>query len=86
MNKAYRGKDKVTDVLSFQEGEILLCYAQAKRQAAELGHSVRDENIFLLVHGLLHVFGYDHEKPADARRMFPLQKRILDSLGIDSRL
>ncbi len=92
LNRQYRGKDKVTDVLSFNLddgellGEILLCYPQAVRQAHELGHGVREELLFLLVHGLLHLHGFDHETPRDAARMFPLQKRILDGLGIDSRL
>lgn len=92
LNAQYRGKNKVTDVLSFNLdegellGEILLCYPQARRQAEELQHGVREELLFLLVHGLLHLHGFDHETPRDAHRMFPLQKRILDGLSIDSRL
>lgn len=95
LNKQWRGKDRVTDVLSFSPSyelrttsypEILISYDQAKRQAAELGHSTRDEIVFLIVHGVLHVFGYDHETPADAKRMFPLQTKILNRLGIDPRL
>lgn len=92
LNAKYRGKNKVTDVLSFNLnekdmlGELLICYPVAKRQAAELGHSTRDEVLFLLVHGLLHLFGYDHEKSSDAKRMFPLQTKILTRLGIDPRL
>lgn len=92
LNARYRGKDKVTDVLSFGDregehlGEVLLCYAQARRQAVQQGHTVRDENLFLLVHGLLHLFGMDHERPLDAKKMFGLQTRILESLGIDPRL
>lgn len=87
LNKQWRGKDKVTDVLSFEDvGEILICYPQARRQAAELGHSTRDELVFLLVHGVLHVFGYDHERPSDAKRMFPLQTKILTRLGVDPRI
>lgn len=87
LNKEWRGKDKVTDVLSFEEvGEILLSYAQARRQAREMGHSVRDEIVFLIVHGVLHTFGYDHIKPSDAKRMFPLQTKILTRLGVDPRI
>ena len=87
LNKRYRGRDKVTDVLSFEEIlEILICYPQAKRQAKDLGHSTRDEVVFLLVHGVLHAFGYDHERPIDAQRMFPLQTQILTTLEIDPRL
>lgn len=87
LNREWRGKDKATDVLSFGDvGEILICYAVAKRQAAERGHSTRDEVVFLLVHGVLHVFGFDHESPSDARRMFPLQTKILERLGVDPSL
>lgn len=92
LNAQYRGKNKVTDVLSFNLdegellGEILLCYPQARRQAQELRHGVREELLFLLVHGLLHLHGFDHETARDAQRMFPIQKRILDGLSIDSRL
>lgn len=97
LNKEYRGKDKVTDVLSFSYadngkveddvvGEVLICYTQAKRQAQEVNHSVRDEVIFLLVHGILHVFGYDHIEEADRDVMFPLQEKILERLEIESKL
>lgn len=92
LNAKYRGKNRVTDVLSFNLnesdllGELLICYPVARRQAKELQHSTRDEVLFLLVHGLLHLFGYDHEKPGDAVHMFPLQTKILTRLGIDPRL
>jgi probable rRNA maturation factor len=92
LNKQYRGKDKVTDVLSFGaqkpdgSGEILICYEQAKRQAKELRHTTRDEVVFLLVHGLLHLSGLDHETPADAKQMFPLQEKLLTRLKVDPRL
>ena len=89
LNFHHRGKNSVTDVLSFTLnnedyfGEILLSYEQAKRQAKEMKHSVRDEITFLMVHGLLHVFGYDHEKELDAKQMFPLQTKILKKLNVD---
>lgn len=92
LNKTWRGKNRVTDVLSFplsgEEafGEVLVNYAQAARQAREMGHSTRAEICFLLVHGILHVFGFDHERPEDAKIMFPLQSRILTSLGINPRV
>ncbi len=92
LNKTYRGKDTVTDVLSFtlnspqMLGELILSYDQAKLQAGEQKHSVRDELSFLIVHGLLHLHGYDHEKPADAHLMFPLQERILRKLHINPAL
>ncbi len=92
LNRTCRRKDKITDVLSFEldegtlKGEVLISYEQAKRQAKEARHSTRDEIVFLLVHGILHVFGYDHIKPSDKKKMFRLQERILDSLGIDASL
>jgi probable rRNA maturation factor len=86
LNASWRGKRTTTDVLAFPHGEIVICIPQARRQARELGHTLEDEIIFLLVHGILHVFGYDHERPKDARRMFPLQTRILKRLKVDPRL
>lgn len=87
LNKKYRGMNLVTDVLSFNlnesesYGEIILNYEQAKRQAKTLKHSVSHELVFLLVHGLLHIFGYDHEKKIDAKRMFSIQERIVKGLS-----
>lgn len=92
LNRIHRGKDKVTDVLSFclnddeLLGEVLICYDQAARQARELGHSTKDEVVFLIAHGLLHLLGHDHEKSREAKRMLILQTRILESLGIDPRV
>lgn len=90
LNKLYRGEDCVTDVLSFNlndnEGEILISYVQAKRQAKEIGHSTRKEVVFLMVHGLLHLFGYDHEKTKDKAKMFAKQTKILTELNIDPHL
>lgn len=83
LNRMYRGKDRVTDVLSFPSGDlpvfgelgdILVCAAQAERQAE--GDMVL-ELTDLLVHGTLHLLGYDHETPQDAEKMFPLQDAIV---------
>lgn len=86
LNRIYRHKDQVTDVLSFtysQEpgdhlGDVVISYDQAVRQAE--GGDVRLEIIDLVVHGMLHVLGYDHEEAADAETMFPLQDRLVASL------
>ncbi len=87
LNKKWRGHDYVTDVLSFEtSNEILLCYPQAVRQAKEMKHSTRDELVFLIVHGVLHTFGFDHIDPKDAKKMFPRQTRILTALGVDPRI
>lgn len=88
MNKQYRGVDEVTDVLSFPyseingevAGEIVLCYAQAKQQAAAKQAPLAQELAWLTTHGILHLLGYDHETPADAKIMRPLERIILCSI------
>ncbi len=86
LNKVFRGKDVVTDVLAFQYdeaeafGEVVICPSQARKQAMDGGRPMREEMVELLVHGLLHVFGYDHIKPSDARAMLPLQERLLKKI------
>jgi rRNA maturation RNase YbeY len=93
LNRQWRKKDKATDVLSFpllevaelrrasgavELGDIVISLDAAKRQAAEQGHSLLDELDLLLVHGLLHLLGFDHElSPAEAARMRKLEKKIL---------
>lgn len=68
LNRVYRKKDKVTDVLSFNIdskeilGEIIICLEQAKKQAREKKQAISSELKLLTVHGILHLLGYDHEK------------------------
>lgn len=94
LNTAYRGKRKTTDVLSFGNdgawkgeggagllGDIVISMPQIRRQAAGAGKPVRDELAMMLVHGVLHLMGYDHETLKEEKKMFPLQKRILKKLG-----
>ncbi len=81
VNRLSRGKDKPTDVLSFpisenipgaykNLGEILISMDTLKRQAKEIGHSQKEEFYRLLVHGILHLLGYDHEiSPQEEKRM-----------------
>lgn len=94
LNAHYRKKDKVTDVLSFSRlespspfpevGDVLICLTRAKRQAREINCSLNEELARLTVHGVLHLFGYDHEtNEKDAKRMFRLQESILESLRWD---
>jgi probable rRNA maturation factor len=71
LNLTYRGLNKTTDVLSFSGdgddfGEIIINYNQIKRQAADFKNSAEKELIFILVHGLLHLIGYD-DKTEKAR-------------------
>ena len=63
-------------------GDILLCLPKAKKQAEEYGHSMDREVAFLVLHGLLHLWGYDHETPEDEKKMTDLQEKILDEIGI----
>jgi len=64
LNREFRGKDYATDVLSFpgEPGEIAISFDRAEAQAAELGHAVEDELRILMLHGLLHLAGMDHER------------------------
>ncbi|OGL69967.1 rRNA maturation RNase YbeY [Candidatus Uhrbacteria bacterium RIFCSPHIGHO2_02_FULL_53_13] len=88
LNEAYHGERGVTDVLAFPSdalsgrdgylGEIVLHYSRAKQQAQARGVSVRRELDLLLVHGLLHLLGYDHDTDTKRARMFRLQDRILN--------
>ena len=93
INQAYRGIDKVTDVISFalmenqdeifQEaseelGDVFICIERAIEQAADYGHSVEREMGFLAVHGYLHLTGYDHMTPEDEKVMFAKQDEILE--------
>jgi probable rRNA maturation factor len=84
LNRMYRKKDKVTDVLSFGSpdgdrsgylGDVIISYPQAVRQAED--GDLELELTDLLVHGILHVLGYDHEEAGDADEMFPLQDKIV---------
>lgn len=84
LNKIYRHKDKVTDVLSFGLddkhllGEIVICVEQAKKQAQEKKQSLQSELKLLVVHGTLHLLGYDHEISAkEAERQEAEEKTLL---------
>ena len=63
-------------------GDVVICLAQAKRQAQSFGHGVKREMCFLAVHGLLHLLGYDHENARDEEQMTALQREILQKAGI----
>jgi probable rRNA maturation factor len=94
LNRDYRGKDRPTDVLSFPQregeesdpddpvlGDIVLSVERAQAQADERGHSLETEIRILLVHGILHLLGYDHEDDADAEEMEAEERRILSQLS-----
>lgn len=96
INKTYRDIDRVTDVISFafedneeevsetrMLGDIYIAIPKMIEQAQEYGHSEKRELSFLVVHGLLHLLGYDHTKSKeDEEIMFNLQEELLNEEGI----
>lgn len=100
LNKKYRGKNRVTDVLAFSGkeqkgtskfitpkkfqkflGEIFICLPQAKKQAKKLGHSLKHELTLLLVHGILHLVGYEDEGSENEReKMREMEEKIMKKL------
>jgi len=62
-------------------GEVVISYPQAAIQAKEHRHSAKKEIAILMIHGILHLLGYDHEKPADEKKMKPREIVILDQIG-----
>ena len=64
-------------------GSIMLCEGRIEQQAEELGHSVERETTYLIVHGLMHLFGYDHMKRNDKKEMREKEKAALALLGIE---
>lgn len=88
LNGQWRDFDKPTDVLSFPQnfpgllGDLALSLETAQRQADARGHSLRTELRILMVHGLLHLTGHDHELgPAEHTKMADAEQRILTALG-----
>jgi len=81
MNETYRGKSGPTDVLSFPElNEIIIDYAQIRRQAKELQTSPEKELLFILVHGLLHLIGYDDQTEKARLEMIRLGEAFLEKI------
>ena len=88
LNRTWRDRDTATDVLSFPQddpvvlGDLVISLEAAERQAAERGWDRGTEVRILLVHGLLHLLGYDHETgPADFAEMAAAERKLLDRLG-----
>ncbi len=99
MNRDYRGKDKATNVLSFATldgetfihpgmafhlGDIILALETLKREAEEQDKRLEDHFSHLLVHGTLHLLGYDHMKINEAKEMENLEIHILNGLGVEN--
>ncbi len=89
LNAEYRGKSGPTDVLSFSLlegdhaerrgqmlGDVVIAVAVAERQAAELGHDLDEELLRLLIHGVLHLLGFDHEQDEEARVMEAREREV----------
>lgn len=97
LNREYAGEDAVTDVLSFSQregeefvgapgsvpplGEVVIAYPQATRQAEERDRSVEEEVARLLIHGILHLLGYDHAEAEEERRMQAREEELLGVIG-----
>jgi probable rRNA maturation factor len=89
LNRDFRGKDYATDVLSFPGrpghlGDLAISVMRARAQAREFGHTTEDEVRILMLHGVLHLLGHDHEK--DSGRMARLEKRWRRELGLPNGL
>ena len=85
LNHQFRGRNQVTDVLSFAPveegslGELALCVSQIKKQALSHGLTLEEEAFYLILHGILHLLGYDHESGGQkARKMYAIQDKIFE--------
>lgn len=88
LNRDFRGKDKATNVLSFPQdpdsgliGDVAISIDTCARQGEESGAGFRYTFAYYLVHGVLHLLGHDHHRPAEAKRMYRRMEEILESLG-----
>lgn len=97
LNKIYRGVDAVTDVLSFPQfecledtacmelislGDVVICAEQALIQADEFGHSPERELVYLFVHSMLHLLGYDHMEEYEKEEMRKKEELIMEKVGL----
>ncbi len=97
LNRLYRDTDRVTDVLSFPQyddlteidndevialGDVVICDAVAHKQAREYGHSYEREFVYLFVHSVLHLLGYDHMTEEDKRGMRAEEEKVMEYIGL----
>lgn len=98
LNRVYRNKDSVTDVLSFPQyesieemeaadgvlciGDVVICPEQALLQADEFGHSGERELVYLFVHSIFHLLGYDHIEEEDRTEMRAQEEKIMGQIGL----
>jgi probable rRNA maturation factor len=96
LNKLHRGIDKPTDVLSFPAeelpdeiesspylGDIIIAYPYTQAQAEQEGFSMADSLVLMVIHGALHLLGYDHDTPENRAEMWNIQSEVLQEMGID---
>jgi len=67
-------------------GDVVISYPRAEAQAASAGHSVADELLLLVVHGVVHLLGHDHAGRAEKRKMWAAQEEILNELGVHIKI
>ncbi len=94
LNLEFRGIDSSTDVLSFFEGEldpengqyylgdVVISFPQAEKQAMAAGHNTASELELLVIHGVLHLLGFDHATDIEKEEMWQIQKNLLGKLGV----
>jgi probable rRNA maturation factor len=90
LNRHFRGRNEPTNVLSFPAqknvdgylGDVALAYGVTEKEARAAGRRFADHATHLVIHGVLHLLGFDHVTPGKAREMEPLETRILARLGI----
>jgi len=92
LNQTYRGFDKTTDVLAFNQefinpetgqlylGDVIISIDQAKKQAQENNHTLNEECALLSIHGTLHLLGYDHSEEQEKEKMWSFQDTIMRKL------
>lgn len=105
LNREYREKDSVTDVLSFPQfaghddllddladddtstliGDVVICYEQAAGQAEEYGTGLTREMLYLFVHSIMHLFGYDHMEEEEKEVMRAREEEVLSAIGVYRR-
>lgn len=98
LNAEYRDVDKVTDVLSFPQyegvwdmpkegelclGDVVICVERAKEQAEEYGHSYEREFVYLFVHSLLHLLGYDHMEDEEKAVMREKEEMVMSHIDLE---
>ena len=98
LNSMYRGVDKVTDVLSFPQyedlnqlpeeggiplGDVVICTQQALIQADEYGHSNEREMVYLFVHSICHLLGYDHMDEEDKQEMRAKEDQVMEKIQVE---